>query len=58
MRTQLAEISDDAVGVFDGFFSDEVINRYLYWYKGLEDAGVTSQRQDSTDEKQDEAYDS
>ena len=58
MRTQLAEISDDAVGVFDGFFGDEVINRYLYWYKGLEEAGVTSQREESTDEKNDESYDS
>ena len=57
MSIQLAEISDDAVGVFDGFFGDEVINRYLYWYKSLEEAGVTSQRQEFTDEKQDESYD-
>ena len=58
MSIQLAEISDDAVGVFDGFFGDDVINRYLYWFKGLEDAGVTYQRQASTDEKEDESYDS
>ena len=58
MSIQTTEISDDFVGVFDGFFGDDVINRYLYWYQGLERAGVTSQRQDSTDEKQDEAYDS
>ena len=58
MSTQLTEISDDFVGVFDGFFGDDVINRYLYWFKGLEDAGVTYQRQASTDEKEDESYDS
>ena len=58
MSIQLTEISDDAVGVFDGFFGDDVINRYLYWFKGLEEAGVTNQRDAPTDEKQDEAYDS
>ena len=35
MSIQLAEISDDFVGVFDGFFGDHVINRYLYWFNGL-----------------------
>ena len=58
MSIQLAEISDDAVGVFDGFFGDDVINRYLYWFKGLEEAGVTCQRQESTDEKNDDSFDS
>ena len=58
MSIQLAEISDDFVGVFDGFFGDDVINRYLYWFKGLEDAGVTSQREFPTDEKNDTSYDS
>lgn len=58
MSIQLAEISDDFVGVFDGFFGDEVINRYLYWFKSLEEAGVTATREESSDEKLDDAYDS
>ena len=29
MSIQLAEISDDFVGVFDGFFGDDVINSYI-----------------------------
>ena len=58
MSIQSAEISDDFVGIFDGFFGDEIINRYLYWYKGLEEAGVTGPRNSPNDEKDDEAYDS
>ena len=59
MSIQTAEISDDVIGVFDGYFGDEIINRYLLWWKELEEMGMTQQRSGNlSHEKDDMSYDS
>ena len=59
MSIQTAEISDDFIGVFDGYFGDEVINRYILWWKELEEMGMTQPRSGNlSHEKDDMSYDS
>ena len=59
MSIQTAEISDDFIGVFDGYFGDEIINRYLLWWKELEEMGMTQPRSGNlSHEKDDMSYDS
>ena len=58
MSIQTAEISDDFIGVFDGYFGDEIINRYLLWWKELEGMGMTQPRENLSHEKNDMSYDS
>ena len=59
MSIQTAEISDDFIGVFDGYFGDEIINRYLFWWKELEEIGMTQPRSGNlSHEKDDMSYDS
>lgn len=59
MSIQTAEISDDFIGVFDGYFGDEIINRYLLWWKELEEMGMTQSRSGNlSHEKDDMSYDS
>ena len=58
MSIQTAEISDDFIGVFDGYFGDDIINRYLFWWKELEEIGMTQPRETLSHEKDDMSYDS